>query len=186
MKPRKNEKKFHKSLVDAVNKELGGYGYKAQRGFIKGVPDVELKVPHLPLVKAEIKHEVYAKVPNYVPIGLTMLQRLRLRDMQKANLSSGWASFINIGKRVVVVYGTDPRAGQVCIEYDTYKDKWKVRSLSSVAMPESPIDHFMEIEEWINNQQLAVISKMLNLWTRPQLYSKQEEPFTESLQTTPK
>lgn len=104
---RKNEKKFHEELTVTI-RECGGWGTKAQRQFIRGVPDVELKHPMAPLVKLEVKHEVYTKLPREVNINLTQLQRCRLREMQKANLSCGWAVFVTIDKTTYVVYDANP------------------------------------------------------------------------------
>lgn len=150
MTPRKNEKKYHAELVDAVNGPLLGWGYKAQRGFIKGVPDVELKVPELPLVKMEIKHEIFKKIPKIVKINLTELQRKRLRDMQKANLACGWAVFVTVDKETWVFYDTDPSTTAIFIHDLPNADK--------------------EGEKWIKDSKLAVIAKMLKYMTQSILF----------------
>ncbi len=109
MKPRQNEKKYHQELID-VCKLLGGWGYKAQRGFVKGTPDVELKTSKLPLCKIEVKHEVYNIMPKKVPVNLTELQRKRLRDMQAVGMACGWAVFVTVDKETMVYYSKDADA----------------------------------------------------------------------------
>lgn len=161
MTPRKNEKKYHAELVDAVNGPLLGYGYKAQRGFIKGVPDVELKVPELPLVKMEIKHEVFKKIPKVIKVNLTELQRKRLRDMQKANLACGWAVFVTVDKQTWVVYSSDPGIQGVT-------------TTTSLVNPSTIIiflnENNAEFALWTKDTKLAVIAAMLRHMTQPQQY----------------
>lgn len=176
-KLRQNEKKYHSELVDLVNDDLGGYGYKAQRGFVKGVPDVELKVPHLPLVKIEVKHEVWVRMPTLIKINLTKLQRIRLKHMQKANLSCGWAVFITVDKKTLVAYGTDPDAEDYILDLDSTGHR-------CIAQPFN--NHLVGITEWIKHSKIAALSQILNLLTRLQLYSQKEEPSTGSSATTPK
>lgn len=143
--PRKNEKKYHAELVDAVNDDLAGYGYKAQRGFIKGVPDVELKVPELSLVKMEIKHEVYKKVPFLLKINLTELQRLRLKKMQRAKLACGWAVFVTVDKQTWVVYSSDP----------------DLREVETPLNPNIIRNYSLEFSQWTKDNKLAVIAQIL-------------------------
>lgn len=175
MKVRTNEKKYHTELVNIANDDVGGWGFKAQRGFVGGMPDVELKTPLLPLVKVEIKHEVFANMPKRVSVNMTELQRMRLRKMQSANLSCGWAVFITVARNTWVVYGSDPDAQSFTIEAIPGKHY----------VPKPTNDHYMEMQEWTKGQKIAVFSKMLNLLTRPQLYSHREEPITETSPTTP-
>lgn len=156
MKPRQNEKKFHKELVDLVNDDLGGYGYKAQRGFIKGVPDIELKVPNLPLVKIEVKHEVYMKMPDNVPVALTQLQRQRLRHMRKAGLACGWAIFVTVAKEVYVVYGTNPDEDRIVMKMMERHEGHQIVTL----------DTRMEGHSWTRNNKLAVLAQLLNFMTQ--------------------
>lgn len=168
-KPRKNEKRYHTELVDIANNDIGGWGFKAQRGFVGGMPDVELKAPHLPIVKVEIKHEVFIKMPTTVRVNLTELQRLRLRKMQAAKLSCGWAVFITVARNTWIVYGVDP----AITSFTVIRQDQKYIVSNVFADPNQK-----EMEEWIKGQKIAVFSKLLNLLTRPQLYSQQEEPPT--------
>lgn len=173
--PRQNEKKYHGEMVDIVNDDLGGYGHKSQRGFVKGIPDVELKVSLLPLVKIEVKHEVFMTMPKRVTVHLTELQRKRLRHMQKAKLSCGWAVFITVAKKTWVCYGTNPDAADFIVDANPGK----------FYTPKGLDGHYKEMEEWTKDRKIAVLSKMLNLLTRSQQFSQSEENSTEISPPTP-
>lgn len=175
-KVRTNEKKYHGELVDILNDELGGWGFKAQRGFVGGMPDVELKAPHLALCKVEVKHEVYTKMPQTVKVAMTELQRMRLRHMQRANLSCGWAVFITVARDTWLVYGSDPDAQSFEVRLNSQGRYYAIQPTN---------DHQMGLIEWTKDRKISAVSGLLNLLTRRQAYLQKEASSTETSPTTP-
>lgn len=139
---KRNEKKFHTELVK-LTEGMGGWGYKTQRQFVKGTPDIELKMPLLPLCKIEIKHEVYKKATCDVAIRLTELQRKRLRNMQKVGIACGWAVFATFGKTTWVYFSPDPDTTHI------FTGSNSVKAL-----------------QWVGNSKAFVITEILATLTR--------------------
>lgn len=147
---KKNEKKYHTELVD-LTVFMGGWGHKTQRMFTKGTPDVELKVSHKPLVKCEVKHEVYKRMPEKILVALTELQRKALRDMQKVGIACGWVVFVSVGKDTFVYYSRDPAVSYIVLNPGT-------------ANPASCCLGIVG-DVWKKDEKLAVLANMIKTYS---------------------
>lgn len=82
---------------------------RLQRQFVRGLPDVGLKHPKLDLRFVEVKHLVYAKIPNTIEIETSSLQRMELKKMRAAGIMAGWCCFVTIGSKHYYI----PSMGQI-------------------------------------------------------------------------
>lgn len=79
------ELEFQSILVRAAN-SCNGYGLKLANRHVSGVPDVIIKLPTQPVVFIECKK---------ANLGLSQIQRVTIRKMQRAGMFVGWVVLVD-------------------------------------------------------------------------------------------
>lgn len=82
---------IHTRMVDAA-RDAGGYALKMNNRFVKGVPDLMIKMPTLPVVFIEVKFMDKEPLQGWtINDGLTELQRREIHKIQNAGGYAGLA-----------------------------------------------------------------------------------------------